>query len=400
MSSSVSSETVERAVQALFKWRDAKSETEKPQLLQQDEFFYLILTLKKIPAKGRTNPFKIPIPRPLIDPQLSEICLIIDDGPKSNLTKDAAQKKIKAENIPVSKVMKLSKLRSDFKAFEAKRKLCDSYDLFLADRRVLPVLPRLLGKQFFKKRKIPISVDLKHKGWKEQIENVCGSALMFLGSGTCSVVKVGKASMGKKEIAENVLAAINGVAEVVPRKWRNIRSFHLKMLESLALPIYQTVPDLKLKIEGVDDKGEALDGEEVNEEDAKESVVQKKKAPKRNRIHEVRYMDTNLDDEDEEDNGVGSAEITGKKRKKVDDKEESGGLTELSRAKKTSKVKGDGGNKEKKIEASKKSKKSNEEDVVNKRKKGGLPIKGEGELVGKKEKKSTTKPEKVKRNKK
>ncbi len=91
-----------------------------------------------------------------------------------------------------------------------------------------------------------------------------------------------------------MLAAISGVANAVPRKWANIRSFHLKMLESLALPVYQTVPDLKLKIDGVNDEEEVLDSEELNEEDAKESVVQQKKAPKRNRIHEVRYMDTKL----------------------------------------------------------------------------------------------------------
>lgn len=382
-----SKETVERAVGALLRWKDSKSMTEKPQLLEQDEFFYLIVTLKKIPANGRTNPFKIPLPHSLVDSQFAEICLIIGDGPKSNLTKEAAQKKIKAENIPVSKVMKLSKLRSDYKAFEAKRKLCDSYDLFLADKRILPALPKLLGKQFFKKRKIPIGVDLKHKGWKEQIEKVCQSALFFLGTGTCSVVKVGKASMGKKEIAENVIAAIDGIAGIVPRRWGNIRSFHLKMAESLALPVYQSVPDLKLKIAGVNDKGEELDGEEVKQEDAQGIAVEKKAAPKRSRIHEVRYMDTNLDDED------------------IDDEERDDSDTDsrqLGQTKKMANAKGEGGEKEKKMkfEVPRKLKKTEEEDGINKHKKGGLPIKAVGELVGKKEKKAATKLEKVKRNKK
>ena len=229
----VSSQTVQKAVNALLKWRNSKNKTLKPQLLDDDEFVYLILTLKKIPPKDRVNAYKIPLPHSLHS-QDAELCLIIDDRPKSGLTKEDAAKKIKSEDIPISKVIKLSKLKSDYRPFEAKRKLCDSYHMFLADKRVVHLLPRLLGKQFFKKKKIPVPVDLKHKNWKEQIDKVHWSALLFLKTGTCSVVRVAKASMGTKEIMENVVAAINGIVVVVPRKWGNVRSFHLKLLESLA----------------------------------------------------------------------------------------------------------------------------------------------------------------------
>lgn len=190
-------------------------------------------------------------------------------------------KKIESEAIPVSKVLKFSKLKSDYKPFEAKRKLCDSYDMFLADKRVVPLLPRLLGKQFFKKKKIPVPVDLKHKNWKEQIEKACGSAMLFLRTGTCCVVRVAKASMSSDEIVENVVAAINGVVEFVPRKWGNVRSFHLKLLESLALPIYQAFPNMRLKIEGLKTK-EKEAKPKVKEEEGKrvgedEKVGKKKK---------------------------------------------------------------------------------------------------------------------------
>ena len=53
----------------------------------------------------------------------------------------------------IAKVLGVSKLRNNYKPHEAKRKLCDSYDLFLADERVIPVLPKLLGKTFFKTTK-------------------------------------------------------------------------------------------------------------------------------------------------------------------------------------------------------------------------------------------------------
>ncbi|KAJ6287989.1 hypothetical protein OIU76_025418 [Salix suchowensis] len=263
--SGVSPKTVEKAVNALLKWRSSKLNTRKPQLLEQDEFFYLILTLKKIPQRV----------------------------PKSGLNKDGAKKKIQNDNIPISKIIKLSKLKTDYRPFEAKRKLCDSYDMFFADKRVVPLLPKMLGKQFFKKKKIPVTLDLKHHNWKEQIDRACGSALLYLRSGTCSVVKVGRISMSREEIGKNVMAAINGIADIVPRKWGGVRSFHLKLLDSLALPVYQAVPDLKMKIDGGPKEEENEKGlVAVEEEKAKEGRVEKKKG----KIQEVRYMDDNNND--------------------------------------------------------------------------------------------------------
>ncbi|KAJ6881451.1 ribosomal L1 domain-containing protein 1-like [Populus alba x Populus x berolinensis] len=132
----------------------------------------------------RINAHKIPLPCPLTNPltEAPELCLIIDDRPKSGLNKDAAKKKIQNDNIPISKIIKISKLKTDYRLFEAKRKLCDSYDMFFADKR----------------KKIPMTLDLKHQNWKEQIDKACGSALLFLRTGTCSVVKVGRVSMSRE----------------------------------------------------------------------------------------------------------------------------------------------------------------------------------------------------------
>ncbi|XP_010247514.1 PREDICTED: ribosomal L1 domain-containing protein 1-like [Nelumbo nucifera] len=355
-SSRVSSETVGKAVDALLKWINAKKKQQNAQLFEEDDFVYLILTLKKIPEQGRTNPYKISLPHPLHDTSEEEICLIIDDRPKSRLTFDAATKKVEADNIPVNLVLRLSQLRSDYRNFEKKRQLCNSFDIFFADKRIIPLLPRLLGKQFFKRKKIPVPVDLTHKNWKEQIEFASGSALLYLRTGTCCVLKVARISMGRDGIVENVVAAINGVGEIVPKKWANVRSFHLKLLESLALPLYQTVPQMGMKIEGIKKKEEASkeelgsgveSGEKGNVE-KKEKKLEKKKVSKKGRIHEVRYMDDDFDefldddklDNDEEaneDSKSETAELTGKKRKKGEIKKE-GVLNELNGEKQPSKL--------------------------------------------------------------
>ncbi|KAI9087011.1 hypothetical protein K1719_030972 [Acacia pycnantha] len=263
--------TVQQAVDALLKWKNSKSEMEKPRLFDfDDEFVYIVLTLKKLPPKSRVNAHKIPLPHSLLS-EFSERCLIIDDRPKSSLTKEDVQKKIKSENIPVSKVIKLSKLQSNYRPFEAKRKLCGSHHMFFADKGVVPLLPRLLGKQFFKKKKIPVPVDLKHKNWKEQIERACSSAFLFLRTGTCSVVRVARVSMERDEIVANVAAAINGIVELLPKGVKSIE---------------------EVKEE---------DGDIVKDEAKRDLKFVKKKG----RIHEVRYMDDNVGHElSQDESGV------------------------------------------------------------------------------------------------
>ena len=305
--------TVSKAVDALLKWRSSQSETQKPKLFDEDEeFVYLIVTLKKIPSKSRVNPYKIPLPHSLLS-QFSEQCLILDDRPnKARVTKAQAQAKIQSESIPIAKVLKLSKLASDYRAFEAKRKLCDSYDLFFAEKSIVPLLPRLLGKQFFKKRKLPVPVDLKKSNWKEQVEKACSSAMLFMRTGTCSVVRVAKVGMERDSIVENVVAAVEGVVEVVPKKWGNVRSLHLKLLESVALPVYQVVPDVKLRIEGANEQAEI---KEKNKKKEKDEEV-RESAKKKGRIHEVRYMDENGGEDEIENELVSDDEKVSEKRKR------------------------------------------------------------------------------------
>ncbi|KAF8082863.1 hypothetical protein N665_0804s0010 [Sinapis alba] len=333
--SRVSPKTLDTAVTALLKWRSEKSKTEKPQLLEQDEFIYLIVTLKKIPQTNRTKPHRILLPHPLINTEEDspELCLIIDDRAKSGLTKEDARKKIESDNVPITKILKLSKLKSDYKAFESKRKLCDSFDMFFADRRVIPLLPRLIGKKFFASKKLPAAVDLKHRNWKEQVEKACGSAMFFVRTGTCSVVKVGKLSMERDEIVENVMETLNGVVEVLPNKWKYVRSLHLKLSESVALPVYQSVPDLKLKIDAFGG-GKSVVVVKEGKSSEKSDAVKKKKG----RIHEVRYMDSNVSEVlDEEE--IGDVEVSvksggDKEEKKKRKKKEVSEVVETEKPKK------------------------------------------------------------------
>lgn len=69
-------------------------------------------------------------------------------------------------------VIGVSKLKKKYVPYEAKRQLCSAYDLFVADSRVLPMLPPLLGKTFFKKKKLPVPINLKKKVAASHIPHV------------------------------------------------------------------------------------------------------------------------------------------------------------------------------------------------------------------------------------
>ncbi|XP_047975657.1 ribosomal L1 domain-containing protein 1-like [Salvia hispanica] len=252
----INEDGVRKATNALLKWKkksllshshDGNAANEE----EADDFIYLSVTLKKVPPRNLSAaPHQILLRRSLLsqDYTASNICLIVDG---KRITAESAQKILLAKGIPfVKKVFKLGKLKSDYDSFESKKKLFDSFDLFLADKSVEAVLPKVLGRVFYKKRKkIPVAVDLRGD-WKEELERACRSSLWCLSGGTCSSVRVGRlGEMESGEIVENVLDAVDGVVGILPRKWGGIRCLHLKLSDSLALPIYEdevSVSDGKL----------------------------------------------------------------------------------------------------------------------------------------------------------
>lgn len=250
-SGKVDTALVEKAVDAILKWNGAQKQKEKAQLLEDDQLFYVVVGMNKIPEKARTNAYTVELPHPLYQLENHEVCLFISDRAtaKHKLDKKAAKERIEKEGLRIAKVIPLSKLKTDYFSYEAKRKLCGSYNVFLADDRILGDLPKLLGKAFYKKKKHPIPVNLTRAQWTGQITSALNSTHVYVSGGTCSVVKVARVSQPREEIVENVKAVLEGVAQQIPKQWANIRAYFLKTLDSTALPLYQSLPVMPLKIE-------------------------------------------------------------------------------------------------------------------------------------------------------
>jgi ribosome biogenesis protein UTP30 len=60
----------------------------------------------------------------------------------------------------IAKVIGVSKLKKNFKQYKDKRQLLSDYDLFLSDIRVYKMLPELLGKEFYAKKRYPCPLKL------------------------------------------------------------------------------------------------------------------------------------------------------------------------------------------------------------------------------------------------
>lgn len=241
----IDAEQVRKAVVALATHLEKVANEKSSTALFDDEAetFHALISLRRTPKEATSARLvPVPIPHPLLDLSTAELCLIVKDH-QGEGHKEAKQRVAEMAKCGVAKVLGISKLKANYKAHEQKRKLCDSYDMFLADDRILPILPKLLGKNFFKKKKQPVAVDLTKKDWVAQVKRAVSATYLHISGGTCVNVKVGKSTMEEDEIVENTVVAIEGAVNKIPRKWGNVQSIYLKTPDSVALPIYVAPPE-------------------------------------------------------------------------------------------------------------------------------------------------------------
>ncbi|XP_053975192.1 ribosomal L1 domain-containing protein CG13096-like [Hylaeus volcanicus] len=142
----------------------------------------------------------------------------------------------------IKAILPLNQVKTEYDQYELKRKLVASYDHFLVDGKIAGHLSHLLGKQFYKKRKLPTSIRMQSKDLKHEIEYALKKTTMQLHScGDTHIVQIGHTSMTNEELLENVLTTCKYLSKNYPGGWANIRSIRIKTPSSLALPIYTTL---------------------------------------------------------------------------------------------------------------------------------------------------------------
>ena len=289
------------------------------------ESIWLVLSTKKFMTnERRLKPRKIALPHSLnVSPNIN-ICLITPDPQRT--FKDA----ISHPSFPtelshrITKVIGIEKLTKKYHEFESKRQLRDSFDLFLADDRIITYLTKILGKTFYKstsKRPIPVRLEASKPKEKKnaalpstktrsessssksiaalpiiakEIERTLSAAQVHLSPSTTTSVKIGLASFTPEQMVANVEAVVAGLTDKLVA-WRNVRAIHVKGPNTMALPIW-------LADELWTDEGMVIEDDKV--EEVKLKTVQTSK--KRKMIGAAPSQ-------------VQEASVTSKKRKEIDD---------------------------------------------------------------------------------
>ncbi|KIM78455.1 hypothetical protein PILCRDRAFT_824339 [Piloderma croceum F 1598] len=240
----------------------------------KEQYVWLQVAVKKMQPVKKIKPFKIPIVHPLIDPRTSAVCLITKD-PQREYKELLELNEIKF----ISRVIGITKLKGKFKPFEARRMLLKENGMFLADDRVVPLLPGLLGSKWFEAKKQPIPVCLTRDDIKGELERAISSTYMHQNQGTCTSIKIATTTHSPAQALANLQKALPAVVKNIKGGWENIQSLHLKTSESVALPIWTC----GLGSEGDESRWNGLTaGDEKDEDEMKvDEVVVKAKGAKR-----------------------------------------------------------------------------------------------------------------------
>ncbi|KAF8743752.1 hypothetical protein AX14_000720 [Amanita brunnescens Koide BX004] len=257
----------EKAIKALHSHQTKKqAELQENELLPgKEEHIWLNVTVKRVSPTLKIKPVRIPIVHPIVDPRTTQVCLIVKD-PQREYKDLLETHKIKF----ISRVVGLAKLKGKFKPFDARRALLKEYGLFLADDRVIPTLPKLLGSKWFEAKKQPIPVSLTKKDLKKELERAISSTYMNQNRGTCTSIRIGTLSQKPSQILENLKTALPVIVQHIKDGWENVQSLFIKTSSSVSLPIWTCNLDdskegrwdgLTAEVEG--EQGSSRDEEEV-----------------------------------------------------------------------------------------------------------------------------------------
>jgi len=145
----------------------------------------------------------------------------------------------------LKKILSIESLRNKYDRYEARRKLAQSYDLFMCDENISLVLRRLLGKKFFQTKKFPLPIKL-NSNLAKQIALARDSTFFYLNKASCLNVKIGRTDMEANQISENINTSIQKIVTHIPGQWKNIKSLNLKTSDSISIPIYNNLPTLEV----------------------------------------------------------------------------------------------------------------------------------------------------------
>ncbi|CAO2641810.1 Ribosomal L1 domain-containing protein 1 [Lemmus lemmus] len=199
-----------------------------------------MVILWKIPKKELR--VRMSLPHSILSDS-SEVCLFTkDDCESPEQTECFYRTLLKKHGVnSISRIIPFRTLKTEYKAYEAKLRLLGSFDFFITDERIRRHLPTHIGRHFYQRKKVPVSVNLLAKNLSKEIKNcITGTVLNISKHGSCSAVRVGHTGMKPQHIIENILAVSEMLSEKLPEKWQSVKLLFLKTEKSVSLPIFSS----------------------------------------------------------------------------------------------------------------------------------------------------------------
>ncbi|KAI8357313.1 ribosomal protein L1p/L10e family-domain-containing protein [Choanephora cucurbitarum] len=234
MAQNVNLKQAKKAITALFKHNETKPDNDM--LGSEEEAgIYVEITTHKIMNKESLKKKKVALPfTPYAETM--EVCYITKDDEKT------VENRLKEESVTeIKKVISKKALETTYKAYEAKRKLADSYDMFLVDDRIAHLMPSLVGKKFFEKNKQSTGSLKKH------VEDALKATYIKLHNNRTSLVLIGNFGMDQKDVLKNYEAALPNIVKITAHNWEEVQLFGIKSKSSPLLPIYAAFPKVEEK---------------------------------------------------------------------------------------------------------------------------------------------------------
>nr|XP_031831761.1 ribosomal L1 domain-containing protein 1-like [Nomia melanderi] len=241
----LSKEHILQCISAIFHLNEEQLKNKNALFEGESHPIFMQVTCIRVPKTPRRH-MRILLPYSIVSED-DEIALFVGDLQRgrrqdNEITVEHYEELLHKHGCTNIKIISMNQVKTEYDQYELKRKLVGSYDHFLVDGKIAGHLSHLLGREFYKKRKLPASIRLKSKDLKHEIEYALKKTCMQLHScGDTHIVQIGHTSMKKEEILENVLATCIGLSKNYPGGWINIRSIRLKTAKSLAIPIYTSL---------------------------------------------------------------------------------------------------------------------------------------------------------------
>jgi len=238
-----------QAVKALQEYfnRQSTNSSNPTDLFNDDRAIYLDIVMKKYPRHLPAVTFlEIVLPHPFHDPQTASSCLVVrdlDKHPRREQDRDKSARIYKEffeeqHFAEFTQVLSASQLLTEYKTFDDRRKLCHTYDLFIADTRLGGNVTKWLGKEFVKTKRLPYLINVtKHA--KRNFRRVFKLTRAVLTPCTLKFkVKLGRVNQPAEHLLANLRAVTKCLAIRMPGKWENVRSAYVSVPAFYELPVY------------------------------------------------------------------------------------------------------------------------------------------------------------------